>query len=123
MHGNTPMMIIQNYKNMIERHFIVIADTECYLIKKTVDANKVAKHLVNACCFYLLCTYDRTKNKWTHVGPCSIVKVLVDVTNAADERIPEMKHNTVMKMTQEDNYGFEHASCCHMCNGSLLKKE
>ena len=47
---------------MLERPFIVYADTECSLIK-TDDPNKVARHVVNSACFYFVCTYDHSKTE------------------------------------------------------------
>ena len=45
-------MKFKNYKNKLERPFIVYADTECTLVK-TNDPNKIHEHVVNSCCLTL----------------------------------------------------------------------
>ena len=57
------VMKFKNFKNKIERPFIVYADTECTLVK-TNDPNKIHEHVINSCCFHFVCTYDSSKNKF-----------------------------------------------------------
>ena len=63
-------MKFKNYKNMLERPFIVYADCESTLkkIKKYIKSHGVIttefinKHIVNSCCFYFVCTFDSSRN-------------------------------------------------------------
>lgn len=58
---------------MMERPYIVYADTEATLIK-TGHESKIHKHVPNSACFYLVCTYDETQNRlWHSVGENCIV--------------------------------------------------
>ena len=62
-------MEFKNYKNMIERPFMVYADTECSLCQ-TGDEEKIARHEANSACFYFVCTFDTSRNRlWKHVVP------------------------------------------------------
>ena len=61
-------MKFMNFKNQLERPWIVYGDTECSLCP-TGDKNKIDRHEPNSACFYLVCTYDNSKNRlWSHVG-------------------------------------------------------
>ena len=87
---------------MLERPYIVYADTECSLIP-TNDANTVAKHVVNSACFYVVCTYDHTKNRmWSHVGEDSVREMILELSALADECIEQMQENQEMVMTEDD---------------------
>ena len=108
-------MEFKNYKNMLEGPFYVLAYSECSLIE-TGDANKVAKHMVNSTCFYLVCTYDNSKNRlWTCVGEDSMKKMIIELSAVADECIEEMRKNQEIEMTEEDQLDFENATCCSIC--------
>ena len=54
-------MKFKNYKNKLERPFIVYADMESTLVK-TNHKNNIHEHVPNSCCFYFVCTYDDTQN-------------------------------------------------------------
>jgi hypothetical protein len=54
-------MMFKNFKNMLERPFIVYADTECTL-EKTNDEHKLSKHVGNSVCYYFVCTFDNSRN-------------------------------------------------------------
>ena len=87
---------------MLERPYIVYADTECSLIP-TNNANKVAKHVVNSDCFYLVCTSDHTKNRrWSHVGEDSVHEMILELSALADECVEKMKENQEMVMSKDD---------------------
>ena len=57
-------MEFKNYKNMLERPFYVLVDSEC-TAEKTDGPNKVAKHVVTSSCFSGVCTYDSSKKQIT----------------------------------------------------------
>ncbi|MFM7983658.1 MAG: hypothetical protein ACKPKO_30475, partial [Candidatus Fonsibacter sp.] len=116
------VMEFKNYKNMLERPFYVSTDSECSLIE-TGDANKVAKHLVNSTCFYLVCTYDNSKNRlWTCVGEDSMTNMIIELSAVADDCIEEMRKNQVNEMTEEDQLDFENATCCSICKQEFTEK-
>ena len=54
------VMEFKNYKNMIERPYIVYADCECSLIP-TNEKYNIAKHVPNSECFFLVCSSDATQ--------------------------------------------------------------
>ena len=58
-------MRFTNFKNKLERPFIVYADMESTLIK-TDHQNNIHDHVPNSCCFKFVCTYDSTQNKLWH---------------------------------------------------------
>jgi hypothetical protein len=74
-------MKFKNFKNMLERPFIVYADFECSLIP-TDMSDKIAQHEPNSACAYFVCTFDnsgsvkspcqpvhqRTTKKWNNVS-------------------------------------------------------
>ena len=60
--SNIAPFIFKNYKNMLQRPFIVYADFECSIIPNK-DPNKIARHVPNSAMFYFACTYDSSRNK------------------------------------------------------------
>ena len=54
-------MNFKNYKNKMERPFIVFADTECSLVPTGLD-DKVAFRQPNSACFYFHCTFDDSRS-------------------------------------------------------------
>ena len=81
------VMEFRNFKNMLERPYIVYADTECSLIP-TKNINKVASHVVNSDCFYFKCTYDHTTDiMWSHVGEDVVCEMTIELSKLADECI------------------------------------
>ena len=72
-------MKFKNYKNKLERPFIVYADTECTLVKNN-DPNKIHKHVVNSCCFYFVCTFANSRNKlWYSTDADCITKMIKEI--------------------------------------------
>jgi hypothetical protein len=109
-------MEFKNYKNMLERPFIVYADTECSLCA-TGEEEKIARHEANSACFYLVCTFDTSRNRlWKHVGTDCIEKMVLELSRTADECVKEMQKNERMVLTDEDKKAFHKATCCHICN-------
>ena len=56
-------MKFKNYKDTMERPFMVYADWECSLLK-THEEGKTHRHKANSCGFYVLCTFDDSRNKY-----------------------------------------------------------
>jgi hypothetical protein len=109
-------MKFKNYKNTLERPYVVYADTECSLCQ-TCDDSKIAKHEPNSACFYLVCTYDNSKNRlWSSVGKDCITEMVLELNRTATLIKAEMQENERMTMTQEDRTNFRRATCCHICN-------
>ena len=55
-------MTFENHKNKLQRPFIIYADTESTL-KKTNDEKKIHEHVIKSCCFYFVCSFDRSSNE------------------------------------------------------------
>ena len=109
-------MKFENHKNKLERPFIIYADTEATL-KKTNDDKKIHEHIVNSCCFYLVCTFDSSRNElFTFEGENCLKDMTSKMMEMADECVKEMKQNTRMVMTAEDNRDFNNATHCFLCN-------
>ena len=53
-------MKFKNYKNKIERPYIIYADTESTL-EKTDKDNLLHHHKTNSCCYYFVCNFDSYK--------------------------------------------------------------
>ena len=71
------IMKFKNYKNTLQRPYIVYADFECSIIPNKDDDNKVAKHVANSAMFYFVCTYDNSKNKlYTFEGEDCEIKMI-----------------------------------------------
>ena len=56
-------MAFRNYKNMLERLFIVYCDFERSLVK-TEMSDKIARHEPNSAAAYFVCTFDSSRNKY-----------------------------------------------------------
>ncbi len=109
------MMKFNNFKNQRMRPYIVYADLESYL-KILNDPNRTHDHIVNSACVVFICTYDPSQNIiWYHVGGDCIVKQVLELTKLAEECIANMREHQDMKMTEEDEYDFETATCCSIC--------
>ena len=73
------IMKFKNYKNKMERPYIVYADFECSLCPSN-EKDKIAYHKPNSACFYFVCSYDDTKNKlWYSVGDNCVVDMLKEL--------------------------------------------
>ena len=55
--GKIPSMKFTNFKNKLERPYIVYDDMESTLVK-TDHKKNIHEHVPNSCCFYFVCTYD-----------------------------------------------------------------
>ena len=85
-----------SFKHMLERPYVVYADTECSLIP-TNNANNVAQHVATSDCFYVRCTYDHTKNRmWSHVGEDRVYEMILELPALAAECIDKIKETNQM---------------------------
>jgi hypothetical protein len=114
-------MKFKNFKNTLERPFIVYADIEGTLIKID-DPNLLHRHEANSCCYYFVCTYDNSLNRLeTFEGPNCIVDMIESLYKLGTECIEIMKKNCEMKLKKEDYQDFENASKCYLCKGDFDK--
>ena len=87
------VMKFKNFKNKLQRPFIVYADTECTLVK-TNDPNKIHEHVVNSCCFHFVCSYDSSKNKlWHSTDPDCFIQMVQELYKLGEWTIEEMRKN------------------------------
>ena len=99
-------MKFKNFKNKLERPFIVYADCEATLkkIKKTIQAQSdensdelistesINKHIVNSCCYYFVCTFDSSRNRLrTFYGTNCLVDMLKELIKLSLDCIDEMR--------------------------------
>jgi hypothetical protein len=86
-------MEFYNYKNKLERPYLVYADFECSLCETDgTDETKVAVHKPNSACFYFVCTHDSSQNRlWTSTGENCVVELLKELHRTAKECIKEMR--------------------------------
>ena len=111
-------MKFDNHKNMLERPFIVYADTESFLIK-TGDDKLLNEHVVNSVCPYFVCTFDFGRNEKENVGKYCIIEMMIYLNEKSQECVEEMKDNVNMMLTNEDERNFTNAKCCHICNKDI----
>ena len=84
-------MQFTNFKNKLERPFIVYADMESTLIK-TDHENNIHDHVPNSCSFYFVCTYDSTQNKyWQDVSINCVENMIKELNRLAYNCINKMK--------------------------------
>ena len=66
--GKIPSMKFTNFKNKLERPYIVYADMESTLVK-TDHKKNIHEHVPKSCSLYFACTYDSTQNVfWNDVS-------------------------------------------------------
>ena len=91
------VMEFNNYKNKIERPYIVYADCECSLIPTNGKYN-IAEHVPNYACFFLVCSCDATQNiMWHATGEDCVAKMVVEVGSLATKCIAKMREIEPMK--------------------------
>ena len=90
-------MKFHNYKNKLERPFVVYMDCEASLIPMEIrDNEKNIKlwniHVINSCCFYFVCSFDSTRNNWYDFrGVNCLAEMVNKLYEIAKECIEEMK--------------------------------
>jgi len=102
------IMKFYNYKNKIERPFVVYMDCEASLIPMEIRDNEkntklLNKHVINSCCFYFVCSFDSSRNKlYDFRGSNCLSDMIKQLYNIANACILEMKQNERMIMTAKD---------------------
>ena len=100
---------------------MVYADWECSLVK-TGEEGRTHRHEANSCGFYFLCTFDSERNKYFEFkGATCTVDMVLELKNLAKRCIKEMKENTEMYLTTEEETQHREASTCFLCNGDFEK--
>ncbi len=109
-------MKFKNYKDTMERPFMVYADWECSLLK-THEEGKTHRHKANSCGFYFLCTFDDTRNKYYEFkGDDCTTEMILKLKEIAKDCIAEMRKNTEMYLTKENEASHIEAKQCMLCN-------
>ena len=121
-------MKFKNFKNKLERPYIVYADCEASLQKlqntKGNNTELLHKHEVNSCCFYFVCTYDSSQNIMkTFDGDNCIEEMIIELYRISETCIQEMKKNQDLVMSKEDNKKFFSAKHCSICNECFKEGE
>ena len=112
-----------NYKNKLERPYIVYADMECTL-EKTNNINNIHNHIPNSCCFYFVCTYDSTQNVlWHDIGNNCVENMILELNKLSYNCINKMKHNEEMIMNENDMKKAKTQRKCHICNNCFKPDE
>ena len=108
-------MEFYNFKNKLQRPFVVYADFECSLIKSD-EPIILQKHEPNSAAFYFVNTCKHIKNKlWSYVGKDCVSKLIIILNELAQECIDEMRENQKMVITPEEQMELKRAACCSMC--------
>ena len=116
-------MKFKNYKNTLERPFIVIADLESSL-EKTGREDRIHKHVPNSCCYYFMCSFDPSRNALrAFEGEDCVEDMIVELKELADACVLEMKGNEEMVMTARDTEYFKDATCCGICKDPFKKDD
>ncbi len=111
-----PSMRFKNYKDTMERPFMVYADWECSLLK-THEEGKTHRHKANSCGFYFLCTFDASRNKYYEFkGDDCTTEMILKLKEIAKDCIAEMRKNTEMYLTKEEDVTHIEATQCVLCN-------
>ena len=112
-------MKFKNYRNMLERPFIVYCDTESTL-EKTGEVQgdkkksmKIREHVTTSCCYYVVCNFDPSRNVLKTVeGKNRIQDMIVELKELSDKCIIEMKKNQDM---------FKNVTCCNICTTDFVE--
>jgi hypothetical protein len=110
------------YKNMMERPFIVYADFECSLIP-TGHKEKIAKHEPNSAAMYFVCTFDDTRNKYYQFDGVDCVKNMIKKLREISKICLKEQHDknhTLLNSTEKKEYN--NAFICQVCSGPFNNK-
>jgi hypothetical protein len=114
-------MAFFNYKNLLERPFMVYADFESSLIP-TEDSKKIHMHKANSACCYFVCTFDSSRNKlYNFIGENCVIDLLNTLKTLADSCIEEMRNHTKIIISKVDECNFKCDEQCYICNGEFTK--
>jgi hypothetical protein len=96
-------MKFKNFKNMLERPFIVYCDFECSLIP-TDMSDKIAKHEPNSAAAYFVCTFDSSRNQnYKFRGRNSVINLMEQLRLLASMCKKEQQQNEQVKLTPKGN--------------------
>jgi hypothetical protein len=110
-------MKFKNYKNMLEKPYIVFADLEAGCLRHDKHLHK---HVPNSACTYLVCKHDPSQNVLkVFVGENCVRDMMIYLDKLSYKLIDRMKHNEKMIMTKEDEEDFRNSLCCHICEEPL----
>ncbi len=116
-------MKFKNFKNMLMRPFIVIADMESSLIPMN-HKTLLNKHEPNSCCYYFICTFDYSRNYIkTFDGENCVVNMIKELKKLSKKCIDEMRINTEMKLTKQEEEDFKNAKECYLCKKVIDKNK
>jgi len=122
-------MKFRNFKNKMERPYIVYADMESTLVKyddrnKTDTTEKTHHHVVNSCCFYFVCTFDHSKNKlWWSCEPDCVEQMMIELYTLSEKCIVEMRQNQEMEISKKEMTEFFKAKTCSICDCEFKPKD
>jgi len=115
-------MKFKNYKNMLERPFLITWDSEATLVK-TNDKHKIHRHVANSRGYHFTCTFDSSRNYLrTFVGQNCLIDMMKELMELEEKCYEEMRENERMKMTAKDYKDFHNATTCCLCGGEFGKK-
>ena len=96
------VMKCKNFKNMLQRPYIVYADFECSLIPTELEG-KIARHEPNSAMCYFVCTVDSSRNKlFKFEGRDCVISMTEQLRVLAKRCIEEMRHNQDIEMSETD---------------------
>ena len=116
-------MTIEKRKNQIEAPFIVCADFESFLIPCN-DKGKFQKHVVNSYALQVVCSFDKTHNKfYSYRGEnpvAHMIETLLLIKNKTDKIIKRLRvvHKSP-KLTAEEECSFQASKICHICEEEI----
>lgn len=124
------VMKFKNYKNMMRRPFTFICDLESTLLKKFIkklkkkgiEANTqiIHEHRPNSCCYYFMCSFDRSRNELrVFEGEDCVKNMIIEMYKKNEKLLEEMRYNEKIKMSKEDTINFKTATCCSICKQSF----
>ena len=103
-------MKFKNYKNMLERPFILYADFECSLIP-TDAVDKIARHEPNSAAAYFDCTFGNSRNKYYKFERKYCANNLIlKFREISESRMLELKNKQDIIMSRKDRCDFKSAT-------------
>ena len=115
-------MKFKNYKNTLERPFIVYADFERSLIP-TDMVDKIARHEPNSAAAYFACTFDKSRNKYYKFEwqDC-VYNLITQLREISESCMLELKNKQDIIMSRKDKDDFKMLQIVILVEIILLKK-
>ena len=108
-------MAFRNYKNMVERPFIVYCDFECSLVKTEMSDN-IARHEPNSAAAYFACAFDCSRNRYYKFEGRNCALNVIEQLRFLATRCVEEQRQTRMVATEEDEENFKKSTSCNVCS-------